>query len=153
MKGNWIWLQGASSKSLRLSLTQQPKCMINTMSWVMYYSIMSNVTFFSIMSSSVMFFSIMCSVIFNCIMSNVVYYCIMSSVIYYSVMSSLVWFGLVWFYGISTIVGYLMPNPCDTYIKYVLCKHILLITFLDELVLLFCSQLNDFKYCIVTVTI
>ena len=22
----------------------------------------------------------------------------------------LVWFGLVWFYGISTIVGYLMPN-------------------------------------------
>ena len=26
------------------------------------------------------------------------------------VQSSLVWFGLVWFYGISTIVGYLMPN-------------------------------------------
>ena len=24
---------------------------------------------------------------------------------------SLVWFGLVWFYGISTIVGYLKPNP------------------------------------------
>ena len=23
----------------------------------------------------------------------------------------LVWFGLVWFYGISTLVGYLMPNP------------------------------------------
>ena len=23
----------------------------------------------------------------------------------------LVWFGLVWFYGISTFVGYLMPNP------------------------------------------
>ena len=22
-----------------------------------------------------------------------------------------VWFSLVWFYGISTIVGYLMPNP------------------------------------------
>ena len=21
------------------------------------------------------------------------------------------WFDLVWFYGISTIVGYLMPNP------------------------------------------
>ena len=21
------------------------------------------------------------------------------------------WFGLVWFYGTSTIVGYLMPNP------------------------------------------
>ena len=28
----------------------------------------------------------------------------------------LVWFGLVWFYGISTIVGYLMPNPIYTYI-------------------------------------
>ena len=26
------------------------------------------------------------------------------------------WFGLVWFYGISTIVGYLMPNPLHTYI-------------------------------------
>ena len=23
----------------------------------------------------------------------------------------LVWFGLVWFYGISTFVGYLTPNP------------------------------------------
>ena len=28
----------------------------------------------------------------------------------------LVWFGYVWFYGISTIVGYLMPNPFYTYI-------------------------------------
>ncbi len=26
------------------------------------------------------------------------------------------WFGLVWFYGISTIIGYLMPNPLYTYI-------------------------------------
>ena len=26
------------------------------------------------------------------------------------------WFGLVWFYGISTIVGYLMPNPVFTYV-------------------------------------
>ena len=26
------------------------------------------------------------------------------------------WFGLVWFYDISTIVGYLMPNPFYTYI-------------------------------------
>ena len=25
------------------------------------------------------------------------------------------WFGLVRFYGISTIVGYLMPNPLYTY--------------------------------------
>ena len=23
----------------------------------------------------------------------------------------LVWFGLVWFYGTSTIIGYLIPNP------------------------------------------
>ena len=28
----------------------------------------------------------------------------------------LVWFGLISFYGISTIVGYLMPNPLYTYI-------------------------------------
>ena len=27
-----------------------------------------------------------------------------------------IWFGLVGFYGISTIVGYLMPNPFYTYI-------------------------------------
>ena len=27
-----------------------------------------------------------------------------------------VWFDLVGFYGISTIVGYLMPNPLYTYI-------------------------------------
>ena len=26
------------------------------------------------------------------------------------------WFGLVWFYGISSIVDYLMPNPLYTYI-------------------------------------
>ena len=25
-------------------------------------------------------------------------------------------FGLVWFYGISTIVGYFLPNPVYTYI-------------------------------------
>ena len=35
-------------------------------------------------------------------------------------------FGLVWFYGISTTVGYLMPNPIYTYILniYMMCKHI-----------------------------
>ena len=31
-------------------------------------------------------------------------------------MFGLVWFGLVWFYGPSTIIGYLMPNPVFTYI-------------------------------------
>ena len=30
-----------------------------------------------------------------------------------------IWFGLVRFYGISTIAGYLMPNPLYTYIKYI----------------------------------
>ena len=36
-------------------------------------------------------------------------------------------FGLAWFYGTSTIVGYLMPNPFYTYISniYMICKHIL----------------------------
>ena len=29
----------------------------------------------------------------------------------------MIWFGLVWFYGISTIVGYLMPNSLYTYIS------------------------------------
>ena len=28
----------------------------------------------------------------------------------------MIWFGLVWFYGISTHGGYLMPNPLYTYI-------------------------------------
>ena len=45
------------------------------------------------------------------------------------VCSGMIWFGLVWFYGISTIVGYLMPNPVFTYtfvlyIKYMTGKHI-----------------------------
>ena len=35
--------------------------------------------------------------------------------------------GWVWFYGISTIVGYLMPNPVFIIynIIYMICKHIL----------------------------
>ena len=33
-----------------------------------------------------------------------------SSLYIYSNIYDLVWFGLVWFYGISTIAGYLMPN-------------------------------------------
>ena len=28
----------------------------------------------------------------------------------------MIWFGFVWIYGISTIVGYLMPNHLFTYI-------------------------------------
>ena len=43
-------------------------------------------------------------------------------------------YGLVWFYGISTIEGYLMPNPVYTYILniFMICKHILLVKFLNE---------------------
>ena len=42
-----------------------------------------------------------------------------------------IWVG---FYGISTIVGYFMQNPVHTYILniYVIWKHILLITFINE---------------------
>ena len=38
-----------------------------------------------------------------------------------------VWFGLVGFYGISTIISYLMPVPIYTYLLniYMICKHIL----------------------------
>ena len=36
------------------------------------------------------------------------------------------------FYGISTIVGYLRPDPLYTY-KYMICKHILFLTFLNKL--------------------
>ena len=28
----------------------------------------------------------------------------------------MIWFGLVWFYGISTIVGYIMPYPLYAYV-------------------------------------
>ena len=44
-------------------------------------------------------------------------------------------FGLVGFYGISTIVGYLMPNPLYTYVLniFVICKRIVLIAILNEL--------------------
>ena len=31
------------------------------------------------------------------------------------IMGNLVWFGLVWFYGISTMVGHLIPNPVFAY--------------------------------------
>ena len=35
------------------------------------------------------------------------------------------WFSwLVGFYDISTLVGYLMPNPLSTYIEYMICKWI-----------------------------
>ena len=87
------------------------------------------------------------------------------------------WLGLVWFYGISTIVIYLMSNNLYIYIEYMICKHILLLTFLNAPELIFlhtakefqvmqfnannsiwhysfvCTQLNGFKYCHVSLTI
>ena len=47
----------------------------------------------------------------------------------------MVWFNLVWFSGISTIVGYLMPNPVFTYILNMICKHILYTPLNDQTVL------------------
>ena len=36
-------------------------------------------------------------------------------------------FCLIWYYRISTIIGYLMPDPVYTYIPniYIICKHTL----------------------------
>ena len=64
----------------------------------------------------------------------------------------LVGLGWVGFYGISTIVGFLMPNPVPTYILtvYIICKGILWITFLNEPEVFF---FNGFKYCYIIVTI
>ena len=45
-------------------------------------------------------------------------------------------FVLVWFYDISTGIGYLMPYSLYTYYISIICKHILLIMFLNELILL-----------------
>ena len=56
---------------------------------------------------------------------------------------------MVWFYGISNIVGYLMPNPFYTYILDIL----FLITLLNELIFhtvkrlhLFLSNTNNSSY-------
>ena len=61
------------------------------------------------------------------------------------------WLGWVWFDGISNIVGYLMPNTLYTYIKYMICKHILLITLWAHLFL--CTRLNGFKHWYLLLTI
>ena len=55
-----------------------------------------------------------------------------------------VFFGLVVFYGISTIRGWCAKSPLYIYIEYMISKHILLITFLKnpELNFFFCSQFN-----------
>ena len=58
-----------------------------------------------------------------------------------------IWFGLVGFSGISTIVGYSMPNPLNVYILsiHMNCKHILLITFLNEPELIFLHTVKWFQ--------
>ena len=35
------------------------------------------------------------------------------------------WFGLVWFYGISTNVGYLMSNPVFIYVVFIYIKRMM----------------------------
>ena len=55
-------------------------------------------------------------------------------------------YDLVWFYGISIIVGYLMPNSHLIYIKYMIFEHILWITFLNKPELIFFTQLNGFTH-------
>ena len=55
------------------------------------------------------------------------------------------WFSLVRFYGISTLVGHLMPNPFYTFIKYIISKHILENNiFKQTLADFFGTQSNDF---------
>ena len=44
------------------------------------------------------------------------------------------WIGLVWLFGLLTIVGHSMPNPFYTYIKYMISKHVLKVKFLNYLV-------------------
>ena len=48
-----------------------------------------------------------------------------------------IWFGLVGFYGIPTIIGYLMPYP----LIHMICKYILLRSQRSF------SQLNGLEYC------
>ena len=58
-----------------------------------------------------------------------------------------IWFGWVGlgFYGISTIVGYLISNPFYTDILDMISKHILSITFLNELELIFFHTVKWFQ--------
>ena len=69
---------------------------------------------------------------------------------------------LVWFYGISTIVGYLIPNPIFTYILNIWLVNIFcrLKKLNDQMVLFLTIQfsikstkLNGSKYCNVSLTI
>ena len=55
--------------------------------------------------------------------------------------------GFVWFYGISNRVDYLMPKlRLYIYIRYMISKHIQVLTFLNEPEQFFCTQLNGFTH-------
>ena len=59
---------------------------------------------------------------------------------------------LVWFYCVLTIFRLFNVKSClNLRIKYMICKHISLITFWNKPELIFFSQLNCFKYWYVTV--
>ena len=72
-----------------------------------------------------------------------------------------IWSDLVWFYGITTIVGYLMLNLVNTYIYiyiyiYQIYIYDLWTHFVDNILKqawLFCTQLKGFNYWYVAVTI
>ena len=46
----------------------------------------------------------------------------------YDIKTAKALYQMIWFYGISTVVGYLILNYLFTYIKYIIWKHIFLIT-------------------------
>ena len=48
----------------------------------------------------------------------------------------LIWFGLVGFYAMSTIVGYLMSNHLYTYVSNI-CQHILSVKWSNDWIFLF----------------
>ena len=92
-------------------------------------------------------------------------------------MVSKIGFDLVYFYGISTIEGYLIPNTFYTYTLNMFSKHILKITSFNKPELIFwhivkwlylfqsntnnsiyyelfvCTQFNPLKYCYILLTI
>ena len=53
---------------------------------------------------------------FGCILWHINYSWLFNAKLSSYVYIRYIWFGMVVFYGISTIVGYLMPNPLYTYI-------------------------------------
>ena len=62
--------------------------------------------------------------------------------------------GSVWLNDVSTLAGYLMPNPIYIYIYMCVCVCVcvkansqLANVFPNEIELIFCTQLHDFKCC------